>query len=328
MSARPAPEVPGKVLITGANGFIGKALADRLRDLGAEVVGVDLNPDEAGGVIRGSTTEPEPWAGVLDEVDAVVHTAAVVSNVAPYDKAWEVNVVGTRRVLEAAAAAGVRRFLHLSSVIAYGFDFPDGVDETFPVRVTGRSTYGDTKVNSEAVVLAAHAAGEIDVTVIRPTDVYGPGSVWVREPIALVKAGQMMLPDGGRGIFHIAYIDNFVDGVMLALASDKAAGQVFTIGDAAPVTCLEYFGRLADLAGGKVRTLPSRVAYPLLDAVGAVQRRIGKASELSAATALMLNRKGGYSIDKARTLLGYEPLVGFDEGMRRTEEWAREQGLV
>ncbi|MDX2935525.1 NAD-dependent epimerase/dehydratase family protein [Streptomyces ipomoeae] len=328
MSARPTPEVPGKVLVTGAGGFIGKALSARLRELGAQVVGIDLNADEANGVVQGSTTDPGPWAHLLDDVDAVIHTAAVVSNVAPYDAAWEVNVVGTRRVLEAAAAAGVGRFVHLSSVIAYGFDFPDGVDETYPVRVTGKSTYGDTKVNSEAVVLAAHAAGEIDVTVIRPTDVYGPGSVWVREPIAMVKAGQLVLPDGGDGVFHIAYIDNFVDGMMLALASDAAVGQVFTIGDAAPVTCGEYFGRIAELAGGKVRTMSSRLAYPLLDAVGGTQRRLGRRSELSSATLRMLNRPGGYSIDKARDVLGYEPLVDFREGMRRTGEWAREQGLV
>jgi len=325
---RPAPAVPSKVFITGASGFIGRALASRLRELGVQVSGVDLGADPANNVVEGNTTDPGAWAAALDGVDTVIHTAAVVSTVAPYDKAWEVNVLGTRRVLEAAKAAGVRRFVHLSSVAAFGFEFPDGVDETYPCRVTGVSTYHDTKVNSEAVVLAAHASGEIDVTVIRPTDVYGPGSVWIREPLALIKSGQMILPDGGRGVFAVVYIDNFVDGMMLAISSEAAAGHIFTLGDAEAVTCAEYFGRLAKMAGGKVRTMPASVATRLLGAVGAVQRRLGRSSELSAAMMMLLNRPGAYSIEKARRMLGYEPLVSFDEGMRRSEEWARSEGLI
>lgn len=327
-TTRPAPAVPAKVFITGANGFIGRALAARLRELGAEVTGVDLVGDPEAGILQGTTTNPEPWAHALHGVDTVIHTAAVVSNVAPYELAWDVNVVGTRKVLDAAIAGGATRFVHLSSVAAYGFSFPDGIDETYPVRVTGRSTYGDTKVNSEQVVLAAHAAGEIDVTVIRPTDVYGPGSVWIREPIAMAKAGQLMLPDGGRGIFHVVYIDDFVDGVVLAVSSDKAAGEIFIIGDAKAVTCAEYFGAVAELAGGKVRTMPAAVAERLLEVLGRVQRRLGQKSELSAATVLMLNRRGGFSIEKARTVLGYEPIVAFDEGMRRSAAWARAEALV
>jgi len=325
---RPAPAVPSKVFITGASGFIGRALAVRLRELGAQVGGVDLGADPANGVVEGNTTDPGPWANALDGVDTVIHTAAIVGMAAPYDQAWAVNVLGTRRVLEASKAAGVRRFVHLSSVAAFGFEFPDRVDETYPCRVTGMSTYHDTKVNSEAVVLAAHAAGEIEVTVIRPTDVYGPGSVWVREPLSLAKSGQMMLPDGGRGVFAVVYIDNLVDGMMLAISSEEAAGHIFTLGDAEAVTCAEYFGRIAAMAGGKVRTMPVWLATRLLGTVGALQRKFGQASELSAAMMLLLNRRGAYSIEKARTMLGYEPLVSFEEGMRRTEEWARAEGLI
>ena len=258
-----------------------------------------------------------------------MHTAAIVSTVAPIDKAWEVNVLGTRKVLDAAIAAGVSRFVHLSSVAAYGFDFPENVDETYPVRVSGGlSSYTDTKVNSEQVVLAAHAAGEIECVVVRPCDVYGPGSVWIREPIALAKAGQMILPNGGKGIFDIVYIDNFVDGMVLVLSSDAAAGQIFNIGDGAPVTCKEYFGRVAGWAGGKTRSVPLSIAAPALNVVGGLQRKIGKPNELGAAAMHLLNRPAGYSIEKARTVLGYEPIVEFDEGMRRCEEWARAEGLV
>jgi len=325
---RPAPAIPGRVFITGANGFIGRALSARLRDLGAEVGGVDLVADAASGVVAGNTTDPRPWSEALTGVDTLIHTAAIVSNAAPLEQAWEVNVRGTRRVLDAAAAAGVRRFIHLSSVAAYGNDFPDKVDETYPIHVNGTS-YTDTKVNSEAVVLAAHAAGEIDVTIIRPTDVVGPGSrAWVVEPLKIIKAGQMILADHGRGIFSPAYIDNFVDGISLALTADSASGQIFILGDGYGITCADYFGRLAAMAGGKVRSLPTSAAIALFSTLGTVQRAIGQPSELNAATVRMLNRKGTYSIEKARHTLGYEPIIDLDEGMARTESWARAEGLL
>ena len=326
---RPSPTVPSRVFITGANGFIGKALAARLRELGAQVTGVDLHPDLEHGIVAGSTTDPAAWASELQGVDTVIHMAAIVSTVAPLDLAWEVNVMGTRKVLEAASAAGVSRFVLLSSIAAYGHEAPDGADETYPLKTTGGlSTYTDTKLNSEHVVLAAHAAGEIECVIVRPADVYGPGSVWIREPIALAKAGQMLLPNGGRGIFDPIYIDNFVDGMALVVASDKAAGQIFNLGEGNAMTCMDYFGRVARMAGGKVRTVPIKVAAPVLDLVGGIQRRLGRPNELGAGAMYMLNRRGGFSIAKARSLLGYEPIVTFDEGMRRSEEWARAEGLI
>ena len=324
---RVAPAVPDRVFITGANGFIGRAVAGRLRELGSEVTGVDLRPDPDLGVLAGSTTEPGTWAAALAGVDAIIHTAAIVSNSASLEEAWTVNVLGTRRVIEAAAAAGVPRLVHLSSIMAFGFDYPDGVDESYPVRVCGHS-YPDTRVNSEAVVLTAHAVGEIDATIIRPGDVFGPGSVWVREPIERARARQVVLPAGGRGLLSLIHVDNLVDGILLALANPSASGQVFTLTDGYTVTCRDYFGRLAALVGAPVFTLPTSVATPLTRATGAVLRRMGRPNELSAATMLMLARTGSYSNAKAREVLGFEPRIGYEQGMDLVAHWARAEGLV
>ena len=328
MNQRPEPAVPGKVFITGANGFIGRALAARLRELGAEVAGVDLVADPANGVVAGSTTDPGPWEAAMEGAEVVVHLAAAVSMVAPWDEAWRVNVLGTRRMLEASASAGARRFVHFSSVAAFGFDYPDGVDESYPTRVSGKSSYIDTKINSEAVALAAHAAGELEVVVIRPADVYGPGSVWITEPLAIINSGLMVLPDGGRGAFHAVYIDDLVDGCVLALCSPDAAGHIFTIGARQAASCREYFGALAALAGGRITYLPSPVAVPLCEVVGRFQRRLGRSSEISGAAAMFLNRPGGYSVGKARRVLGFEPRVGLDEGLEQSAIWARAEGLL
>lgn len=328
-AARPAPSLAGRtILVTGASGFIGRALGGRLRELGATVSGVDLVADPDSGIVAGSTTDPASWASALDGVDTVIHTAALLGAAHPLDRAREVNVMGTSRVLRAAIDAGVSRFVHFSSIAAFGFDYPDGVDETYPVQVNG-DVYTDTKVNSEAVVLAAHGAGEIDVTVIRPGDVWGPGSVWVRSPITeMLKPTGFPLPDGGNGIFSPVYIDNFVDGAVLIVASDKAAGQVFIVTDGVGVRCAEFFGHLAQMSGGTIRTFPMSVAMPLADVVGGILRRLKQPSDLCAGTMWLLNRPGTYSIEKARTVLGYEPLVSIDEGMDRVRDWARESGLI
>ncbi len=326
---RPAPALGQRVFITGANGFIGRAMAERFGELGATVSGVDLVANPERGVVAGDVTAPETWADALDDVDVVVHTAALLGSAYSLERAWRINVYGTHQVLRAAIAAGVKRFVHFSSLLAYGFDFPDGVDETYPAHVD-YDPYIDTKVNSEAVVLAAHAAGEIDVTAIRPGDVWGPGSVWVRVPLEeMAKPTGFPIPDGGRGIFTPVYIDNFVDGMVLVLANpEETRGQIFNISDGIGIRCSEYFGRLAEIGGGKVVKLPIRIAAPLAGAVGGLIRKLGTHSDLAPGTMHMLNRRGTISIEKARARLGYEPLVSLDEGFATVKEWAAAEGMA
>ncbi|MEI8082558.1 MAG: NAD(P)-dependent oxidoreductase, partial [Actinomycetes bacterium] len=307
-SGRVVVNVPGKVFVTGANGFMGRALMARLRELGSQATGVDLVGNADLGIVTGNTINPQEWADELTGVDAVIHTAAIVSNVASIDQAWGVNVLGTRRVLEAATAAGVSRFLHISSVAAYGTAITGVLDEQFPIRAEGRS-YVDSRVNSEAVVLAAHASGEIPCTIVRPGDLFGPGAVWVREPIRMLRSHQMILPAGGKGVFSPTYIDNLVDGVLLAMSSDAGVGQIFNITDDISMTCAEFFGALAAFAGGSVRTIPTSVAVPLGELLGTATRAVGWHSEANRASVLYLARQGTFSIEKARRLLGYEPHV-------------------
>lgn len=326
---RPAPSfAQRKIFLTGANGFIGQSLAARLRELGATVTGVDLVADPASGVVAGSTTDPAPWAHVLDGVDAVVHLAALVSTVVPIDTAWDVNVLGTKKVIDAALDAGVRRFVHLSSIAAYGWDYPDHVTEDYPTRVTGGvSSYVDTKTNSELVALANAQRG-MEMVVVRPADVYGPGSVWIREPIAMAKANQLIMPEHGTGVFDVIYIDNFVDGLVLVLATEGISGEVFNLGEELAVSCKDYFGEVASWAGGSFRSVPISIGAPALGAIGRVQRLLGMKSELGPALLHMLNRPHLVSNAKARDVLGFQPIVSYADGMARSKEWARREGLI
>lgn len=316
-TAGEAGSVPARVAITGGAGFIGRAVGERYRSLGAEVVAIDVRSDDPT-VVVGDTSTPGPWQDALEGADLVVHTAALVSNTSGLQRAWEVNVLGTRHVLDAAARAGVGRVLHLSSVRAFSdLDFPADVDEHHPVRPDGHE-YVDTKIASEQVALQAHAAGEVPVTIIRPGDVYGPGSVpWTFGPVLLIRGGAFGIPDDGSHLFSPVYIDNLVDGLVLAAASAAASGQVLTLSDGVGVSNLDFFGRYYRMLGLEPELLPAAEVAARLDAAG-----------VGADTVDYLLRRHTYSNAKARTMLGWTPAVGLDEGMARCEAWLREQGLL
>jgi nucleoside-diphosphate-sugar epimerase len=286
---------------------------------------VDLRADAARGVVAGDVSRPGPWQEHAAGCELVIHTAALVSFRSGLEPFWRANVAGTRHALDAAVGGGAARFLHISSVVAFGFHFPDGVDERHPVRTNG-VPYVDTKVASEQVVLQAHAEGEIDCTVVRPGDVYGPRSrPWTVIPVEEIRARRLILPAMGRGVFSPAYVDNLVDGIVLAATREEGAGRVFTLSDGVGVESRHFFGRYARMLGRR------RVAVAPTAVVGALARAISvfsRDSEVTPAAVEYLTRRGTYSIERARSLLGYEPAVGLDEGMARTEAWLRGEGLL
>lgn len=319
-----------RVIVTGANGFIGRTVAARLRQRGDAVYGVDLHASPTNAVAAGDICTPGAWRQSFEKAELVIHTAALVSNAPTLDDAWRVNVIGTRNVLDAAVAAGASRFVHISSVRAFSdLGFPDGVTEAHPVRPDG-NPYVDTRVASEQVVLQAHAAREIAVTIVRPADVYGPGSrPWTVLPVEMIKMNTFALPAMGNGVFSPVFIDDLVDGVLLASDSTAAAGQVFTVGGGIGVRCKDFFGHYYRMLGkrGPV-VLPTTAAILAARAASAAARLAQRDTELNATTVRYLCRTGTYSIAKARRELGFEPRVGLLDGMNRTRTWLAAQGLI
>jgi nucleoside-diphosphate-sugar epimerase len=319
-----------RVVITGAAGFLGRALAARLRADGDVVAGIDRVADAANDVFVGDTTEPHTYRRLLDGADAVLHTAAVVSNAVDLDEQWRINVLGTARVFAAARDAGVPRVVLLSSIRAFSdTGFPDGVTEDHPVRPDG-NPYVDTKIASEHVALQAHAAGGVEAVILRPGDVYGPGSVpWILKPLDAIRSGQFLLPAMGRGIHSPVYVDDLVDGAVRALRSAEAAGEIFTLAGPRGVRCDEYFGHLFRMLGRRGPIgIPTPAAVALAHAADALNRVRGRRSEVNAISMRYLARPGTYSIAKARRVLGYAPAVELDDGMSRTEAWLRAEGLL
>lgn len=324
--------IPARIFVTGANGFIGRALMARFRALGSEVRGVDLAADTAWGICAGNITEAGAWQRHMAGSELVFHTAAVVSNNAPLAQYRSLSVGGVHQVINAAIAAGASRVIHLSSIAAYGLDFTEERIETSPLSLMSGYPYCDAKAASEHPALAAHAAGEMACTIIRPGDVYGPGSrPWVLLPLEMMKKHQFLLPENGQGIFSPVYIDNLLDGVLAASLSADAAGQIFNITDGAAIECREFFGYHHRWLGraGSPPALPTPIVKGITRLGGwLLQSVLRQQTEISDGTLAMLTRKRGYSIAKARKLLGYEPTVSLTDGMAKTEAWLRERKLL
>ncbi len=155
--------------------------AARARDLGAETVVADLS-------------DPDVLENWMQGCDTVVHTAAIVRESGPLDLFRQINVEGTVDAAHAARAVGVSTFIHLSSVMVYGFDYPENVAEDGPRKGQG-NPYCQTKIESEDALLPLNDPPRFKAIVVRPGDVYGPGSVpWVKRPIELMQKGMFALP--------------------------------------------------------------------------------------------------------------------------------------
>lgn len=320
-----------RVFITGAGGFIGRALSARYLADGHEVRGMDLHPGaavEGADVVAGDVGAPGAWQAHAAGSDVVVHTAAVVSlRTERPEEVWRANAQGTRHAVEAAAGAGARRFVHFSSVTVFGFEFPDGVDESHPPRPSGLP-YPDTKIVSEQVVLQAHAEGRIGATIIRPGDVYGPESrAWALVPATLIRERRFVLPDGGRGIFSPVYVDNLVDAVTLAAAAPDAAGQVLTVTDGTGIANRDFFAPYAELVGRRLPTVPTPVALAAAGVIHRAARRRPGDNDINPLALRYMLRRGTYSNAKARRILGWEPRVAIDEGLVRTVDWLSRRGF-
>jgi 2-alkyl-3-oxoalkanoate reductase len=318
--------VTGVAVVTGASGFLGRAFTRELKSRGWHVRGVDVRPGPATTV--GDVSRPGRWTEVLAGADLVVHAAAIVDGAGDAGMVWRVNVEGTRTVLAAAGHAGVSRVLHLSSTLVHGRDFPDGVDETGAVRMTG-NPYTDTAVSAEHQALLAHAGGVAPVTVVRLGEVYGPhAQTWTVRPVELMRRNLFVLVDGGVGILSPTFVDDAVDGGLVAAAGDAGAGQVFHVTGGEGVSVRAFYEQYAAMVGKSLRSLPAVAARAVTAPVDLVARNLGWQPPIHPRSLDYLLRPGTVSIAKAEQLLGWTPKVPLAAGMERTRAWLRDIGLV
>lgn len=310
-----------RVVVTGAAGFLGSHLAAHYRDLGAEVVGLDLEASDVDGITWVPCDVTADGAGweALDGADVVVHTAAIVAEVGDPARFVAVNVGGSRRAALAAARRGVGRFVHVSSTTVYGAACAPGsmTAEDAPLVPTG-GLYTDTKIAAEHAVLGVAVEHGLAVTVVRPGDIYGVRSQpWIERPLALAARGLLPLVDGGRWWLSPTHVDDVVDGIVRAAAAPHAAGRAYNLAGP-PVPVRAFFDHHARHLGVSLPSLPATVVRALGVGAELGGRWLGRTPPFAASSLEYVTHAGGYASDRAREELGWAPQVPLEEGMART----------
>ena len=319
-------------LMTGTTGFVGSHLAERLVSEGACVRVLVRDPQkllpslrDRVEVVRGDLLQPDGFAAATKDCEFVFHVAAWLGQPNRREAAYALNVTATQQLAEAARAAGVQRFIGTSSVAVYGPVLQGVVDETWPH--SNVYLYSETKSLGESAAFATQT-DQFAVTIIRPAEIYGPrGGSWTTLPVKMAQRGIPSLIGGGQGFAHPVYVMNLVDAYLLAAQRNEAIGEAFTICDA-DVPWREFYGRYAAMAGKHARSVPTWLAW-----CGALSAEIGAKimrRPPAASRALMGFMTGRciYSTAKARRLLGWSPRFSLDEGLRQTEIWLREIGMI
>jgi nucleoside-diphosphate-sugar epimerase len=265
----------------------------------------------------------------MEGADAVLHVAAVYRTAGHPDSYYrEVNVVGTERLLEAAARQGVRRFVHTSTVGVHGHVERPPADETSPMAPG--DVYQATKAEAEVLALDFHRKRGLPVAVVRPGAIYGPGETRFLKLFRAIARGRYAIVGTGLTFYHPVYIDDLVAGFLLALDRPEAVGEAFLVCGPSYVSQRELAALIARHTGGRV--LPFRIpARPIQwagDLVEAVSVPLGLEPPLHRRRVDFWTKSRAFTIDKARRLLGYAPKVDLDEGIARTAAWYREAGWL
>jgi nucleoside-diphosphate-sugar epimerase len=325
-----------RVALTGASGYTGGRLLGALRHRRDEVTALVRRPSlterlrTSGAIlVEGDLSDPDALGRLVDGADAVVHVAAVYRTAGHPDSYYrEVNVRGTARLLEAALAAGVRRFVHTSTVGVHGHVADPPADETAPIAPG--DIYQATKAEAEALALEFHRTRGLGVAVVRPGAIYGPGETRLLKLFRAIARGRYAIVGDGRSFYHPVYIDDLVQGFLLALDRDEAAGESFLICGPEYVTQRELAALIARHTGGRV--LPFHIpARPVQWAGGLVEGLcvpLGIDPPLHRRRVDFWTKSRAFSIDKARRVLGYDPKVPLEEGIARTATWYRENGWL
>jgi len=328
-----------RCFVTGATGFIGSRLVDSLVGAGYEVRALVRDPTRAATLERagvspviGDVAEPAGLAEALSGAQRVFHCAGLVGDWLDHDEARRVNVDGTRALLSASAAAGVERFVHLSSLSVYGLGHHRGTDESAPLRYSG-DAYIDSKIDAERMVRVWAGRDGPDCVIVRPGFVYGPGDRRFLPKLldALARRRFVYVGDGSK-LLNLSYVDDVATALLLAGSVPAAAGRAYNIVDGTETSLRDFVEFLCDRLGLPAPT--RRIVVPMGQAAAwaaetlARARRRPEAPRLSRGRLRFLAYNQHYSGVRATGELGYRPRFTYREGLPPTLAHYRDDGLL
>ena len=320
------------VLVTGGGGFLGTHIVKRLLARGdmVRVLGRRRYPHlEALGVDcrQGDVADESAVRKAMEGCGAVVHTAAIPGVWGEYKTYYNANYVGTKNIIDAAIANGVRKLVYTStpSVVHGGRDI-EGGDETLPYPEHYLTHYASTKALAEKLVLNMNS-GSFATLAIRPHLMFGPGDTQlIPKLLARASAGRLRRVGNGENLVSVSYIENVADAHLLALDTlapgCAAAGQAYFINEPEPVKCWDFINRIVVGAGLPqiTRGVPYRLAYAAGWLCETLYEQMQWQTDppMTRFLADQLATSHWFRVDKARRDLGWKPMVPLDEGVRRT----------
>ena len=326
-----------KILVTGGTGFTGKALVRRLLNDGHQVVALDYQEglktqelrDWGAEVVIGTVTDRDVVDRCMQGVEIVHHLAAAFRQLnVPNSYYWEVNVQGTKNVLEAALREKVKKFIYCSTCGVHGnVDNPPG-NEDSPINAA--DYYQQTKYEAEPIVKQFQEKG-METTILRPAAIYGPGDperffmIFKR-----VNKGTFPMFGNGKTLYHPLYIDHLVDAHVLAQEPGKGAGEAYLIADEEYIEIKTLVEKTAQALEVEVK-IPHFPVTPVI-VIGHICEKVCKPFKITPPIfprrVDWYRQNRAFSIDKAKRDLGYAPNISIDEGLRRTAAWYREEGYL
>jgi nucleoside-diphosphate-sugar epimerase len=328
-----------KILVTGGTGFIGSRLALQARGAGHEViVAGQLNSDaerarhdelaRAGVHIeQGPLQDPQYARRMTAGCQAVIHLAAAQheANV-PDEYFFDVNVNGTRRLLEASQLAGVSRFVYGSTIGVYGEYRGQALDEdTLPQPM---NVYGRSKLAAEEVVKAQR--GDLKTSIVRISETYGPGDYRLLKLFRALDRGRFMIIGDGLNLRQAIHVGDLVQGLMLAAVHPAAVGETFVLAGQETMTTREMVEHVAHALGRRAPRWHAPM-WPFLAAAVTFEKTLsplGIQPPLHRRRLDFFRKSFVFSTAKATRLLGFKASVPFAAGSVETANWYRQQGLL
>jgi nucleoside-diphosphate-sugar epimerase len=325
-----------QVLVTGATGFTGSHLARGLASGGRGVRALVRDSAraaelQASGValVTGDLRDPAVLATAVAGVDVVYHIAAIYRQAGVSRATYQaVNATAVRQLIEAAAAAGVRRVVHCSTVGVHGDVEHPPANEDAPLKPG--DVYQATKLDGERQAREAGARLGIDVTIARPTGIYGPGDRRLLKLFRGVARRRLPILGSGEIYYHLTYIDDLVEGFRLCGEHPAAVNRTYILAGGEVTTLNELVALIADVAGVPPPTLhlpvwPFWIAGALCEAVCAP---FGIEPPIYRRRVDFYTKSRAFDITRARQELGYAPKVGLRDGITRTLDWYRQHGWL